>query len=69
MGSHPTLDPAPTRRPASDRQLPDSGDELLEHLQSPAAIGGMSSAASQSSRSSTASVATSPPCTTSTTPT
>ena len=40
MGSHPTLDPAPTRRPASDRQLPDSGDELLEHLQSPAAVGG-----------------------------
>jgi hypothetical protein len=40
MGSHPTLDPAPTRPPATDRHLPDSGDELLEHLQTPAAFGG-----------------------------
>ena len=40
MGSHPTLDPAPTRPPATNRHVPDSGDELLEHLQTPAAFGG-----------------------------
>jgi hypothetical protein len=40
MGSQPTLDPAPTRPPDPDRHLPDSGVELLEHLQTPAASGG-----------------------------
>jgi hypothetical protein len=40
MGSPPTLDPAPTRPPDPDRHLPDSGVELLEHLQTPAALGG-----------------------------
>jgi hypothetical protein len=40
MGSQPTLDPAPTRQPEPDRHLPDSGVELLEHLQTPAAFGG-----------------------------
>jgi hypothetical protein len=40
MGSHPTLDPGPTRPPATNRQVPDSEDELLEHLQTPATFGG-----------------------------
>jgi hypothetical protein len=40
MGSPPTLDPGPTRPPDPHRQA-DAGDgELLEHLQTPAAIGG-----------------------------
>jgi hypothetical protein len=40
MGSQPTLDPAPTRPPATDRHLPDDAMELLAHLQTPAALGG-----------------------------
>jgi hypothetical protein len=40
MGSQPTLDPAPTRPPDTDHHLRDSGIELLEHLQTPAALGG-----------------------------
>jgi hypothetical protein len=40
MGSQPTLEPTPTRPPDPDRHLPDSGMELLEHLQTPAAVGG-----------------------------
>ena len=40
MGSQPTLEPIPTRPPDLDRHLPDSGMELLEHLQTPAAFGG-----------------------------
>jgi hypothetical protein len=40
MGSQRTLDPAPTRPPDPDRHLPDSGVELLDHLQTPAAFGG-----------------------------
>ena len=40
MGSQPTLDPTPTRPPDPDRHVPGSGDELLEHLQTPAAFGG-----------------------------
>jgi hypothetical protein len=40
MGSPPKLDPSPTRPPATDRHAPDGGMELLEHLQTPAAIGG-----------------------------
>jgi hypothetical protein len=40
MGSPPTLDPAPTRPPDTDRHLPDDGVELLAHLQTPAAFGG-----------------------------
>jgi hypothetical protein len=40
MGSPPTLDPAPTRPPDTDRHVPSGGVELLEHLQTPAAFGG-----------------------------
>jgi hypothetical protein len=40
MGSHPTLDPAPTRPPDPHRQAVASDEELLEHLQTPAAFGG-----------------------------
>jgi DNA-binding LacI/PurR family transcriptional regulator len=40
MGSSETLDPTPTRPPATDRRLPDDGVELLAHLQTPAAFGG-----------------------------
>jgi hypothetical protein len=44
MGSQPTLDPAPTRPPDTDQQqhrdTPNGQDELLEHLQTPAASGG-----------------------------
>ena len=40
MGSPPTLDPGPTRPPATDRQVPDDRVELLAHLQTPAAFGG-----------------------------
>jgi hypothetical protein len=44
MGSPPTLDPAPTRPPEVDQQqqrdAPDGRDELLAHLQTPAASGG-----------------------------
>ena len=40
MGSQPTLEPTLTRPPDPDRHLPDSGMELLEHLQTPAAFGG-----------------------------
>jgi hypothetical protein len=40
MGSQPTLDPAPTRPPDPDRHLLDHGEEVLEHLQTPAAFGG-----------------------------
>jgi hypothetical protein len=40
MGSPPTLDPAPTRPPDTDRHHPDDGVDLLAHLQTPAALGG-----------------------------
>jgi hypothetical protein len=40
MGSQPTLDPALTRPPDTDRDVPDSRAELLAHLQTPAASGG-----------------------------
>ena len=40
MGSPPTLDPGPTRPPDPDRQAVASDGELLEHLQTPAAVGG-----------------------------
>ena len=40
MGSPPTLDPAPTRPPDPTRQAIASDEELLGHLQSPAAFGG-----------------------------
>jgi hypothetical protein len=44
MGSQPTLDPAPTRPPGTGQQQhPDTlngREELLEHLQTPAARGG-----------------------------
>jgi hypothetical protein len=40
MGSQPTLDPAPTRPPATDRDVFDGRTVLLEHLQAPAAFGG-----------------------------
>src|SRR5215216_8074077 len=45
MGSPPTLDPTQSRipdpdRPAEDRQLRQRHPELLEHLQTPAALGG-----------------------------
>jgi hypothetical protein len=40
MGSPQTLDPAPTRPPATDRHVPSGGVELLAHLQTPAAFGG-----------------------------
>jgi hypothetical protein len=45
MGSHPTLDPTPSRlpdldRPAEDHELQARHPELLAHLQTPAALGG-----------------------------
>jgi hypothetical protein len=40
MGSHPTLDPGPTRPPDPYRQAGAGDGELLEHLQTPAAFGG-----------------------------
>jgi hypothetical protein len=44
MGSQPTLDPAPTRPPDTSQQqqrdTQNGQDELLEHLQTPAARGG-----------------------------
>jgi hypothetical protein len=45
MGSPPTLDPTSSRlpdldRPAEDRELQERHPELLEHLQTPAALGG-----------------------------
>jgi hypothetical protein len=40
MGSPPTLDPAPNRPPDPQRQAVAGDSELLEHLQTPAAIGG-----------------------------
>jgi 1,4-alpha-glucan branching enzyme len=45
MGSPPTLDPTWSRRPEldradQDRQIRDGHQELLEHLQTPAAFGG-----------------------------
>ena len=40
MGSHPTLDPAPTRAPDPARHADAGDEELLEHLQTPAALGG-----------------------------
>ena len=40
MGSPPTLDPAPTRPPATNRHGLDGRAQLLEHLQTPAAFGG-----------------------------
>jgi hypothetical protein len=45
MGSPPTLDPTPGRRPGldrpeQDRELHQQDGELLEHLQTPAAFGG-----------------------------
>jgi len=40
MGSPPTLDPGPARPPDPHRQAVAGDGELLEHLQTPAAIGG-----------------------------
>jgi hypothetical protein len=40
MGSPPTLDPGPTRPPDPHRQAVTGDEELLEHLQTPAAFGG-----------------------------
>jgi hypothetical protein len=40
MGSPPTLDPGPTRPPDPTRQAVADDGELLEHLQTPAAVGG-----------------------------
>ena len=40
MGSPPTLDPGPTRPPDPTRHAVAGDSELLEHLQTPAAIGG-----------------------------
>ena len=40
MGSPPTLDPGPTRPPDPTRQAIAGDGELLEHLQTPAAVGG-----------------------------
>ena len=40
MGSPPTLDPTPTRPPATDRDAVAGDGKLLEHLQTPAAFGG-----------------------------
>jgi hypothetical protein len=40
MGSQPTLEPTPTRPPDPTRQAVASDEELLEHLQTPAAFGG-----------------------------
>ena len=40
MGSPPTLDPGPTRPPDPNRQAVAGDNELLEHLQTPAAVGG-----------------------------
>jgi hypothetical protein len=40
MGSPPTLDPGPARPPDPTRQAVAGDEELLEHLQAPAAFGG-----------------------------
>jgi hypothetical protein len=40
MGSPPTLDPGPTRPPATDRDAVVGDGDMLEHLQTPAAFGG-----------------------------
>jgi hypothetical protein len=40
MGSPPTLDPGPTRPPDPHRHADAGDEELLEHLQTPAAFGG-----------------------------
>jgi hypothetical protein len=40
MGSPPTVNPSPTRPPATDRDAVTGDGELLEHLQTPAAHGG-----------------------------
>ena len=40
MGSHPTLSPAPTQPPETDRDVLDDRAQLLEHLQTSAAFGG-----------------------------
>jgi hypothetical protein len=40
MGSPPTLDPGPTRPPDPHRHGVADDGELLEHLQTPAAVGG-----------------------------
>jgi hypothetical protein len=40
MGSPPTLDPGPTRPPDPTRQADADDSELLDHLQTPAAVGG-----------------------------
>jgi hypothetical protein len=40
MGSPPTLDPTPARPPGTLRHLDDDRQELLAHLQTPAAHGG-----------------------------
>jgi 1,4-alpha-glucan branching enzyme len=40
MGSPPTLDPTPTRPPATDRDGVAGDGKLLKHLQTPAAFGG-----------------------------
>jgi hypothetical protein len=40
MGSPPTLDPGPTRPPDPHRQAVADDEELLGHLQTPAAAGG-----------------------------
>ena len=72
MGSHPTLDPVPTRPPDTSHQqhrdTRDGRDELLEHLQTPAAWGATSSATGPSTRLPTASAVTWTPATATTTP-
>jgi hypothetical protein len=40
MGSPPTLDPGPTRPPDPNHHAVASDEELLQHLQTPAAFGG-----------------------------
>jgi hypothetical protein len=40
MGSPPTLDPTPTRPPDPNRHPTDGRDGLLDHLQTPAILGG-----------------------------
>jgi hypothetical protein len=40
MGTPPTVNPGPTRPPATDRTAEAGDQELLEHLQTPATFGG-----------------------------
>jgi hypothetical protein len=40
MGSPPTLDPTPSQPPATNRHPTEGRDGLLEHLQTPAILGG-----------------------------